>query len=153
MPMMMAKPANKEFPGPTPSVWYICVPNSGKMKPKKLERIRIKTIGRGGKVGITHFRKTVEADETLAAYVNASTRYKMMGRLAIGSAGGTQIDSSSPSVQAGHKAKTEYASTDYWHDPMELRGRGPSVPTVKAVNNRQTYIFKDDEGHTEGRRG
>ena len=45
MPMTIARPANKEFPGPIPRAWYIWVPNNGKTKPKKL--------GRGGEGGIS----------------------------------------------------------------------------------------------------
>jgi hypothetical protein len=41
----------------------------------------------------THFRNTFVADVTLAAYVNESMRYRVMGRLEIGSAIGTPIGS------------------------------------------------------------
>ena len=87
---------------------------------------------------MTYFRNTVEADETLAAYVNESTRYKMIGRLTTGSVDGTQTDRPSSFVQAGHKAKAEYPSANDGHDPMKLCGRRPSVPTVKVMNNCRT---------------
>ena len=85
----------------------------------------------------THFRNTVAADVTLAAYVNASMRYRVMGRLRIGLAIGT-ISNRSPSLQAGHKAEAEDPSTNDGHDPMDLGISGPSIPTVKPVRNCQT---------------
>ena len=39
----------------------------------------------------TYFRSTVVADVTLAAYVNASMRYKVMGRLEVELVVGTSI--------------------------------------------------------------
>ena len=62
----------------------------------------------------------------------------MIGRLAVGSVVGTQLNGSGWSVQAGHKAKAKYSSTNDRHDPMDLRSRRPSVPTAKVVNNCQT---------------
>ena len=69
----------------------------------------------------TNFRNTVAADVTLAANVNASTRYRTMGRLNDGSVVGTSRESKS-SLQAGHEAKTKYPSTSYGHNPMNTSG-------------------------------
>jgi len=87
----------------------------------------------------THFRNTFVADVTLAAYVNESMRYNVMGRLGIGSANGTSISSLGPSSQASHKAETEYSSTNDGHNPVDLGVRRPSIPAVRIVRNCQKY--------------
>lgn len=83
----------------------------------------------------TNFRNTVAADVTLAANVNASTRYRTMGRLNVGSVVGASRESKS-SLQASHEAKTEYRSTNYGHDPMNSSGSRPPVPTAEFVSSQ-----------------
>ena len=73
----------------------------------------------------------------------------MMGRLVVGSVI-TPTDSPSSSVQAGHKAKSEYSGTDDGHDPMDLCRRRPSVPSVKVVRTCQTPMCRDG-GRTKDR--
>ena len=83
----------------------------------------------------THFRNTFVADVALAAYVNESMRYRVMGRLGIGSAIGTLASDLSSSSQAGHKAKAINSSTNDGHDPMNPSISRPSIPTVKFVSD------------------
>lgn len=86
--------------------------------------------------GRAYFLNTVVADVALAAYVNESTRYRVMGRLGVGSAVSTLIDSSSSSLQTGHQAKAIDPGADDGHDPMKFSSSRPPIPTVKVVNNR-----------------
>ena len=85
----------------------------------------------------TDFRNTVVADMTLAAYVKASIRYRVMGRLGSGSEVYTFINSLNLSSQAGHETKTVYPGTDYGHYPVNLSVRRPSIPTIRLVSNRR----------------
>ena len=136
MPMTMARPANRVFPPPTPRASYICTPNNGKTNPKRLRRKPINN-GEDTVMGLkrTHFRNTFVADVTLAAYVNESIRYKVMGRLGIGLATDTSINSWSSSSQTSHKAEAENSSTDDGHNPMDLSMSRPSIPTARTVRN------------------
>ena len=77
------------------------------------------------------------ADVTLAAYVKASIRYRVMGRLGSRSGVYTSISSSNLSLQAGHETKTEYRGADYGHYPVDLSIRRPSIPTIRLVSNRR----------------
>jgi hypothetical protein len=122
----------------------------GRRTPINWDENRLGEMKHGESVKSTHFRNTFVADVTLAAYVNASTRYKVMGRLNVGSAVSPQISSSRQSLQAGHKAKAVYPSANDGHDPVDLSSSGPSVPAVKIVNASQIY---ETYGRTEDQRG
>jgi len=85
--------------------------------------------------GRTHFRNTFVADVTLAAYVNESMRYRVMGRLKGESTRQHFNRLVSPSLQACHKTEAIYSSTNDGHDPVDLGLSGPSIPSAKVVNN------------------
>ena len=85
----------------------------------------------------THFRNTVVADVTLAAYVKASIRYRVIGRLGGRSGIYASISSLNLCSQAGHETETKYPGADYGHYPVDLSIRGPSVPAIRLVSDRQ----------------
>ena len=103
-------------------------------------------------LGRAYFLNTVVADVALAAYVNESTRYRVMGRLKIGSAVNTPIDSSSLPLQTRHEAKAIDPGADDGHDPMEFGSRRPSIPTAKVVNDCQAPMHEAGR-RTKGQRG
>jgi len=78
----------------------------------------------------------VAADVTLAAYVNESMRYRVIGRLRIGSAIGTP-PGTCPSSQAGHKAEADDSGANDGHNPMDPSLGRPPVPTASVVSNCQ----------------